>query len=143
MSRHGTTQQPSRVVFGLTPEEAHLQSKETGPTELVQHQTTDARLNRSLATDRLEQPLLVGRQYAACPMHPVEDHAADAHEIEFVVSRLAHDTLRSKRVSQGAPISLAASALTSAKASSNRSASTWVSGGVPGATQGLEMTPSR
>jgi len=143
-ARHRSTQQAPPLVVGLSSKNSRTNSKQRGPAELIQHQPANTRLHRCARGDGFQQTLLVGCQDAPRKVHPIEHHAAEADQVEiaptFEFDR--HPCLRSKRVNQDPPISLAAIALTSAKASSKRSASTRVSSGVPGATLGLEITPS-
>jgi hypothetical protein len=135
VGRHRAAQAAPRVVVGLAPEDPDRHAEERRPAELVQHQPADPDLDRARPRRRLEQPLLVGGEHTTRAVHAVEDHAADADELERVAparpaarrrlrapthpgllfsARTRHAFLRTKRVTQGSPISRTAIAWTAA-----------------------------
>ena len=103
---HRSAERTPGFVVRLPTEETDPRAEERGPTGLIEQDAPDARLDRSPRVDVVEQALLVRSEHAPGPVHAIEDHAADADELELLFgfpSGVSHVSRPSSRSASSRP----------------------------------------
>ena len=81
---HRRAQEAAALVVGLLAEDARAQAERRRPAEVVEHDPADVGAHGARSRHVAQDRLRIGGQDARRAVHAVDDHAADADDIEFL-----------------------------------------------------------
>ena len=93
-SRRAGSGRPSSSA--CLPKMPRAQAERRGPAEVVQHDAADSAHRRAAGRDGAQDPLLVGAEHARHAVDAVDDHAADADDVESFCGARAHAAPRAR-----------------------------------------------